>query len=467
MILNEREFEAQRVKGDRDLLKYFPGQVQARLNAGDIPVRFAVTATGSDTYRYEVGTLTGRKESQFESLPSIFRFVKRTVENADQFNVALVIPTGIGAELGGHDGDAGSLAKLLGASCDRLITHPNVVNGSDINELPANGLYVEGSVLSRFLMGTVGLQPVRSNRVLVIIDAHKDQMFVNAAINAVSAARASYGLQCPKVVQLDPPIELTSQYSESGRAVGRIDGFNALTAVLDEYEGEYDAVALASVIYVPFSYHTEYFDKKGEMVNPWGGVEAMLTHTISEFYNIPSAHAPMFENQQIANMDPGIVDPRMAAEAISVTFLQSVLKGLQRSPRIITDDKAMNHRNVLTASDVSCLVIPDGVIGLPTLAALEQGIPVIAVRENRNIMRNDLTALPWATSQLHIVENYWEATGVLAAMKAGIAPESVRRPLEYTKTDVAAGARHEDVGITASDSVSADTPEIQPNIQNR
>ena len=140
MILNEREFEARRVKGDRDLLTYFQGQVKARLTPGDIPVRFAVTATGSDTYRYEVGALTGRKESNFESLPSIFRFVKRTIENVDQFNVALVIPTGIGAELGGHDGDAGSLSKLLGVTCDRLITHPNVVNASDINELPANGL---------------------------------------------------------------------------------------------------------------------------------------------------------------------------------------------------------------------------------------------------------------------------------------------------------------------------------------
>ena len=44
-------------------------------------------------------------------------------------------------------------------------------------------------------------------------------------------------------------------------------------------------------------------------------------------------------------------------------------------------------------------------------------------------MRNDLTALPWAPDQLHIGENYWEAAGVIAAMKAGIAPESVRRPM--------------------------------------
>ena len=89
----------------------------------------------------------------------------------------------------------------------------------------------------------------------------------------------------------------------------------------------------------------------------------------------------------------------------------------------------MHRPGVFTASDISCLVIPDGCLGLPTLAALQQGIPVIAVRENRNVMHNNLTALPWAADQLYIVENYWEAVGVLTALKAGIAPESVRRPL--------------------------------------
>ena len=45
---------------------------------------------------------------------------------------------------------------------------------------------------------------------------------------------------------------------------------------------------------------------------------------------------------------------------------------------------------MISNSDISCLVIPDGCIGLPTLAALEQGIPVIAVKGNKNAMRNDL-----------------------------------------------------------------------------
>ncbi len=74
------------------------------------------------------------------------------------------------------------------------------------------------------------------------------------------------------------------------------------------------------------------------------------------------------------------------------------------------------------------LIQPDGCLGLPTLAALQQGIPVIAVRENQSVMRNDLTQLPWDAGQLQIVENYWEAAGVMMALRAGIAPESVRRP---------------------------------------
>jgi hypothetical protein len=278
-------------------------------------------------------------------------------------------------------------------------------------------------------MGTVGLAQVRSNRVLVVIDTHKDELFVNAAINSVNAARASYGLRCPKIIQLDPPIKLRARYTSSGAAAGRVEDFEGLCAVLDECRDEYDAVAISSVIDVPREYHMEYFVSEGKMVNPWGGVEAMLTHAVANLYDVPSAHAPMFESREIANMDPGVVDPRMAAEAVSVTFLQCTLIGLHRSPRIVTDREAMQRPGVLTASEISCLVIPDGCLGLPTLAALEQGIPVIAVRENRNVMKNDLTALPWAAGQLHVVENYWEAAGVLAALRAGIAPESVRRPL--------------------------------------
>ena len=29
------------------------------------------------------------------------------------------------------------------------------------------------------------------------------------------------------------------------------------------------------------AYHQGYFDAKGEMINPWGSVEAILTHSLS------------------------------------------------------------------------------------------------------------------------------------------------------------------------------------------
>ena len=79
-----------------------------------------------------------------------------------------LIPTGIGCEIGGHAGDATPVARLLSSSCDNLITHPNVFNASDLNEMPENSLYVEGSTICRLMMGTVGLQPVRSNRILAV-----------------------------------------------------------------------------------------------------------------------------------------------------------------------------------------------------------------------------------------------------------------------------------------------------------
>jgi hypothetical protein len=432
MLILEQELEAPAAPDHRDLLNHFSSALRFRFTDGTIPVRFAVTRSGAERYRYEVGILKGLDPSSSDLPDSIFRFVPRKIENTTSFNAVFLVPTGIGADIGGHAGDAAPAAKLLAETCDVLVTHPNVVNASDINELPDNALYVEGSVISRLMMGTLGLRPVRANRVLVIIDAHPDELFTNAAINAVSAARASYGLQCPSVVQLDPPLRMKSSYTSSGRAAGEIEGLDRLCAVLDEHAGDFDAVAISSVIDVPSEFHDGYFQSDGDMVNPWGGVEAMLTHAVSSLYDIPSAHSPMFESRDIANMDPGIVEPRMAAEAVSLTFFQCILKGLQRSPRIVADRDAMTFHGVMTVADISCLVIPDGCVGLPTLAALEQAIPVIAVRENKNVMRNDLTALPWRREQLHIVDNYWEAVGVMTALKAGISPASVRRPLAAT-----------------------------------
>ncbi len=435
MRLFERDLNQTATNGRIGTLDDIGRMIDGQMHDGQTPIRFAVTESSRRSYRYEIGILEGAGPSG----PSMFDLLPRHDEDASAFNAVLVVPTGIGAEIGGHAGDATPVARLLASVCDTLITHPNVVNASDLNEMPANGLYVEGSLLSRFLMGTIGLRPVRSNRVLVIVDAHPDARFARATVNAVNAARATYGLKCPRVVVLDPPLPVRGEYTQSGRAAGTVEDLERVFEVLDTHRGEYDAVALSTLVDVDVP-HESYFSSRGEIVNPWGGVEAMLTHAISTLYNVPSAHAPMMESVEIANIDPGVVDPRMAAEVISLTFFQSVLKGMHTAPRIAVGPaetaslspgggEIQRGGHTLTASDVSCLVIPDGCIGLPTLAALEQGIPVIAVRENRSLMRNDLTLLPWADDQLHVVENYWEAAGVIAALKVGLSPGSVRRPL--------------------------------------
>ncbi len=442
MRLFEREHTQTATDGRIGSLNDIRRMIDGQLHDSQIPIRFAVTESSRRSFRHEIGILEGTRPFG----PSIFDIHPRQDEDARAFNAVLVVPTGIGAEIGGHAGDATPVARLLASVCDTLITHPNVVNASDLNEMPANGLYVEGSLLSRFLTGAIGLRPVRSNRVLVIIDAHPNERFARATVNAVNAARATYGLRCPRVIVLDPPLPVRGEYTQSGRAAGTVEELERVFEVLDTHSDEYDAVAVSTLVDVDVP-HESYFSSRGEIVNPWGGVEAMLTHAISTVYNVPSAHAPMMESPEVANIDPGVVDPRMAAEVVSLTFLQSVLKGLHSAPRIAASPADMSQSDTLTARDVSCLIIPDGCIGLPTLAALEQGIPVIAVRENRSLMRNDLTRLPWAADQLHVVENYWEAAGVMTALKEGMSPGSVRRPLGDVRIERSPVSERSRVGL--------------------
>ncbi len=436
MFLHEREFKLSRYKEHRGLLDYFSSSIEQSLQSKrELPVRFAITKSDQNIFYCEVGTIARLHESEFSINQSVFDFKERATENTDHFTSVLLIPTGIGAEIGGHSGDGGALARLMAAASDTLITHPNVVNAADINELPENGLYVEGSVITRLLMGTVGLERVRSNRVLLVVDKHEDEFMYESTINSISAARVAMGIECPLVVVMEDQITSRSMYSSSGRAVGRIDNFERLCNVLEEHRSEYDAVALSTIIWVPEVFHGDYFDTNKDIVNPWGGVEAMLTHALSLIFDVPSAHSPMMESRELLEMRVGIVDPRKAAEAVSVTYLHSIIKGLHKSPRIVPNPPMNSAGEMITASDISCLIIPDGCIGLPTLAAIEQGIPVIAVKENKNRMENNLEDLPFAPGKLFVVDNYLEAIGVMQAIKAGVVPATVRRPISETRIE--------------------------------
>jgi hypothetical protein len=444
MIVFERELQISHPPGGWGGLSHFEEVVINALSESQMPLRFVVPSSGPEGFKCELGVIEG---GGLRPQNSIFRFVRRKFEDTSRLNVVFIVPTGIGAEIGGFAGDATPSARLIASVCDCLITHPNVVSASDINELPENGWFVEGSILCRLLMGTIGLHPVRANRILVLIDENSDPVFVDAAINSVNAARATYGLSCSHLLCFHGPLKMEASYMPSGRASGRIEGLDSLIEIINVRRSEFDAIAISSRVDSAQVSMAEYFENSSNLINPWGGVEALLTHAISTLLDVPSAHCPAFGDRRPAEVYPPITDPRIAAEAVSTTFLNCILKGLQRSPRVVTDQTFFARDSVLTAADVSCVVIPDGCIGLPVLAALEQGIKVIAVRENRNAMRNGLANLPWASDQFYVVDNYLEAAGLLQAFKTGLSLESLRRPLARLTGEVR---------IALSESVPAD-----------
>lgn len=425
MILREKEILVPEIKEGRNLIGYFSNECKKNLASNEIPNRFVVSITADGNYFCELGILVNDNSFPVKQKNSIFNFRKREYDNINQFNAVLLIPTGIGAELGGHCGDGNAVSRLIASACDNLITHPNVVNASDINEMTENTLYVEGSIITRLMMGQIGLQKVRSNRILMLMDRHReDKIFNDEIVNAVSTARISLGIDCD-VYEMEKSIKSVSAYSKSNRAVGTIEHLEYLFEDINKFAQDYDAIGLSTFINVPKEYHLNYFENV-DMVNPWGGIEAMLSHSIAEEFGIPCAHSPMMVSKEIMSMMFNVVDPRKAPETSSTTYLHCILKGLHKSPKIVSYDKGMN------VEDISCLIIPDGCVGLPTLAAIEQGIPVIAVKENKNYMRNNLESLPFKKGQLFIVENYLEAVGVMQSLKAGVSIDTVRRPIPYT-----------------------------------
>ncbi len=330
-------------------------------------------------------------------------------------NTVLIIPTGIGAEIGGHSGDGNAVARLIASTSDIMITHPNVVNASDINEMTTNTWYVEGSMLDRFLEGKIELKPVKSNKILVVTNPPLN----NKVVNSVSAGRVTLGLDA-SVLVLNTPLRLIGKI-ENNRAGGKVIGWEELVRQVNIYHNNFDALAITTHIEVSREIALQYFRNGG--INPWGGVEAMASRLISEALNKPVAHSPVddipYEDKELYTFNE-IVDPRLSAEIVSVSYLHCILKGLHKAPRI---------GKGLSVKDVDVMISPYGCFGRPHKACLKAGIPIIIVKENKT---TEVDFMPKRNDVIY-VENYWEAIGILMAMKEGIHPSAVRRPIDYTK----------------------------------
>ena len=327
-------------------------------------------------------------------------------------NVVFIIPTGIGCAIGGHAGDATPAAKLIAQMCDKLILHPNVVNASDINEMPDNALYVEGSMLDAFISGEWNLQEVRSNRVLLVSNAP----LLAETVNAVNAARTTIGGQFD-ILQLNTPLTMRG-WVRDGVAGGEYSGVDELIEQVAACKG-YDAVAIATPIDVDEGVAREYFESEGNNVNPWGAIEAEVSRRVAKALNAPVAHAPVesentkLEEELFHILYNQIVDPRKAAEVCSNCYVHCILKGLHKAPRMTMSSKGIGFESI------SALVTPVGCIGAPHRACLQLGIPVIAVEENT-------TAYGLRCDNFIYVQNYLEAAGVIGCLNAGVYPARVR-----------------------------------------
>ncbi|HDY88020.1 MAG TPA: DUF3326 domain-containing protein [bacterium] len=334
-------------------------------------------------------------------------------------NVVFIVPTGIGAEIGGHSGDATPAAKLVASVCDKLFIHPNVVNASDINEMTENMLYVEGSILDRFLEGQFGLEEANNNKMLLAVNSPVK----SETINAVSGARATIGADI-EILELEVDLKMVASVA-NGKATGEI--FNLKEAINQINQYDFDTLIVNTPIEVENKDISNYLEYDGG-VNPWGGIEAKLSKLMSTQLNRPVFHAPI-ENSEYFKSYNEIVDPRKAAEMVSMCYLHCCFKGAHKTPRISVRSKAyMNH-------DIDFLITPINVIGRPHKACLKLDIPIIAIEENTTILNDEMP------DNIIIAKNYLEVVGIISARKAGISIPSLKRPL--TKTVVINRAKNE------------------------
>ena len=338
------------------------------------------------------------------------------------YTVILIIPTGIGAAIGGYAGDALPVAKLISQVCDRLITHPNVMNGASLYWNIPNAFYVEGYGLDKFAAGEWGLRPVRSNRVGLLLDQGIEPELMLRHLQVADAARATLGLNITNHVITDAPLNVELRTSPSGTSWGTIGNPDSLLRAAEKLIIEEKAEAIAVVARFPDHMDETAVEnyRQGQGVDPLAGAEAVISHLLVRTFKIPCAHAPALSPAPPA---PNL-SPRAAAEEIGYTFLPCVLVGLSNAPQFIINTE--NYSSLSTdiwADQVDALIIPATACGNSALLSLSQKqCQIITVAENKTLIQVSAPMLRIQTLQ---VNSYLEAVGVLVAHKAGINPSSL------------------------------------------
>ncbi len=436
-----------RIDSGREWLDFVSSCFAKRLRADEHPLRFYISKIENGWVEVEVTLVQFSADDRYaEALREIeILSPRKRSRRCSRFVVANVVPTGIRCEFGGYAGDATPVTNLLASISEFVVTHPNAVNASDINELASNVLYVEGRSLDDLMLGHVGLRTVGSNRIGTFVDSAGESL-IDDVVHVLNAARAVAGMQCDDATILDCDLDVQVEWTGSGCASGVIGRPDAILRGVESLIARgAQAVGGVSVIHGVtadmFKAHLE-----GRIPNPSGAVEAVITHLISKLFRIPTAHAPLPYDQD--SKARSTQNPRASAEFISTPHYFSVLKGLHRAPEIVSCSGGnADSADLITLNDIAAVVAPaDALGGVPALAAAYNRIPLIAVRSNGTIL--DVSASKLGIKNVIEVETYLEAAGVLAALRSGIALDSLQRPLRETSVESlpdAESSRHVEV----------------------
>jgi len=327
------------------------------------------------------------------------------------FSVAFIVPTGIGASIGGFAGDASPAVNLISTICP-VITNPNSVNAAVFSGINSNILYTEGFAIDLFFKNEIALRLSKYNKIGIIFDKAIPEDVFNIHINTINAVKSIYGINVGDWAVTSEEAGVGFSISESGISTGYVQNPDTLIHSAQELIDK-GAEALAVVCYFDTPEDTNY--SSGHGVDPVGGVEAVISHILTEKFKIPVAHAPAFKDYEISTE---IVDKRAAAEYITPTFLPCILLGLYNAPQIISINKS--RLSDISLDSVGALIMPYNCMGsIPVLKAIENNIPVIAVENNKTVL--DITPESLGISaKVKMVKNYHEAAGYILALKNGI-----------------------------------------------
>ncbi|KAG9151934.1 hypothetical protein Leryth_002211 [Lithospermum erythrorhizon] len=338
----------------------------------------------------------------------------------------MIVPTGVGAAIGGYAGDALPVARALSSVVDCLITHPNVLNAAMLYWPIPNVLYVEGYALDRFAEGTWALQPIHQNRVGLVLDAGIEEDLQIRHLQIVDAARASLGLPVVEYTVTDTPLKVEKWVDpNNGQSTGRIENPDSLLRAVGKLQKETKVDAVAVVARFPDDDIDDLDDyRHGKGIDHLAGVEAVISHLVVKNFGIPCAHAPALLPAPLSRS----LCPKSAAEEIGYTFLPCVLAGLSTAPQYVVNNSVHLRKNCIQADDVDSVILPInacGGDGALAFAHTKNKKPlIIAVEENETVLDDTPEKFEMEVVK---VSNYWEAIGVIAAHKAGINPHSLRR----------------------------------------